>query len=81
MTRALVLAAALSACASGYSLATHRTPPLALYAADMLAFSAGCILGINEFNARPEQRNSTVMWSAFGVALLAWGPYWIVATQ
>jgi hypothetical protein len=85
VTRALCLALALSSCAPSYAVATRRTPPLWLFAADMVAFSAGCIVGINEFN-KPgppwsESPNRTLMYGGFGVALAAFAPYWIVSTK
>lgn len=81
MTRVLVLALAVASCAPAYSVATRREPPVWLFVADMVAFSAGMCVGINEFNARPEQRDDAPMWSGFAVALASWLPYWLVSTE
>jgi hypothetical protein len=70
-------AIALSACAPAYSLATRRQPPIYLFAADVAAFSAGMMVGIDEYNAHPEQRNNALMWGGFGLAALFWLPYWL----
>lgn len=74
---------ALSACAPSYAVKTHRTPPVWLFAADMLAFSAGCIVGLQEFNKLPQDptRDETRMGVAFGVAFASWIGYWFVKTD
>jgi hypothetical protein len=83
VTRALCLALALSSCAPAYAVATHRTPPLALFVADMVAFSAGSIVGLQEFNKLPQDptRDETRMGVAFGAALASWLPYWVISTD
>ena len=62
-------------------MATRREPPVWLFAADMLAFSAGMMVGLNEFNAHPEQRNNALMWGGFGFAALVWLPFWFIPTD
>jgi hypothetical protein len=73
---------ALASCAPLHAL-THpgKPQPMAAYVADMAAFSAGSIVGINEFNKRPDQRDDQLMWSAFAVALIPWVGYWLVETR
>jgi hypothetical protein len=48
-----------------------------MFAADVAAFSAGMMVGIDEYNAHPEQRNNALMWGGFGLAALFWLPYWL----
>jgi hypothetical protein len=79
--RAAALAVLLSACAPAYSLATRKPAPVALHALDMVAFSAGLVVGINEYNQQPDQRDNALMWGGFGLAALVWGPYWTVRTS
>jgi hypothetical protein len=78
---ATALAVLLSACAPAYSLATRKPAPVSLHALDMVAFSAGLIVGINEYNQQPDQRNNALMWSGFAPALLVWSSYWLVRTS
>ena len=52
-----------------------------MHAVDMVAFSAGLIVGINEYNQLPAARDNALMWAGFGTALLFWAPYWLVRTQ
>lgn len=78
--RAAALAVLLAACAPAYSIATRKPAPVWLHAADMVAFSAGLVVGINEYN-KPFDRDETLMWSGFAVALSVYVPYWIVRTS
>lgn len=78
MTRALCIALALTACAPAYSIATRKPAPVALHALDMVAFSAGMIVGLDAYNG---DREPVQMWGGFSVAALTWIPYWIVRTS
>lgn len=81
MRPALLLCCLLAAsgCAPAYATATHREPPVWLFAADMVAFSAGSIVGLNEYN-EPDS-DVPVMSAGFALALAAWLPYWFVPTD
>jgi hypothetical protein len=78
VTRALCIALALTACAPAYSLATRKPAPVALHALDMVAFSAGMIVGLDAYNGN---REPVQMYGGFSLALAAWLPYWFVATD
>lgn len=77
--RSLVLAALLASCAPGYTLATGKTAPVALLAADMVAFTVAGAYTVNEYN-KPEHGDSTRLAVAGAITLAAWLPYWFFTT-
>lgn len=71
--RALLLACVLCGCASGNAF-QHRRPPLAAYAVDFAAFSAGMMVGMDaQFRSGDMQQEAI----GYCVAGLVWGSWWI----
>lgn len=75
------LLVALASCAPTLALTEYRPVTVEAYAADVVGFSAGMIVCVNELNKPEAQRDAALMYTAFAVALAFWLPHWFVSTE